>query len=465
MKKSSKEKKLPSDSDFRLIFKAVPDPCLVLDPDLRIVEVNDAYLRATMTKRDEIIGRGMFEVFPDNPAVPNATGVRNLSASLNRVLQKRVADVMAVQKYDIRKPEEGEGFEERYWSPINTPVVGEDGEIDYIIHRVEDVTDFVHIKQKEIEEHKLNEELRERAVRMEAEIFAKSQQIAEVNLEFKKANEELESRSYRLLEANEKLRELNSRLEMEAAERIRAQKAVDAVNADLQRSNKELELFASVASHDLQEPLLTISSYTELLAQKYQGKLDPDADKYIQYIVDGTSQMHMLINDLLAYSRVGTRSKSFAPLKLDSVLDQALQSLSHSITKSGLNIQREQLPEVNGDHVQLAQLFQNLISNVIKFRKKDVPPHVRISVALQEEMWIIGVHDNGIGIEPRFFDSIFQIFRRLHTRQEYEGSGMGLAICRKIVEHHGGQIRVEAVVGEGSTFYFTLPARGGSHGD
>lgn len=251
---------------------------------------------------------------------------------------------------------------------------------------------------------------------------------------------------------------------MEISKRIGAQNALDVVNADLQRSNKELELFASVTSHDLQEPLLTISSYTELMAEKYLGKLDADADKYIHYIVDGTSQMHMLINDLLSYSRVGTRAKPFAPVKLDSVLDQALQSLRHSATESGLKTDREGLPEVDGDDVQLAQLFQNLIGNAIKFRKKDMSPHVRISAERKDDMWEIGVHDNGIGIESRFLDNIFQIFRRLHTRQEYEGSGMGLAICRKIVEHHGGQIRVESAPGEGSAFYFTLPAKGGNHG-
>jgi PAS domain S-box-containing protein len=194
-----------SNARYRALFESVPDPCLVLDPKLKIVDVNDAYLRATMTKQDEIMGRGIFEVFPDNPADPNATGVRNLRASLNRVLQKKVADTMAVQKYDIRKPEEeGGAFEERYWSPLNMPVFGEDNEISYIIHRVEDVTEFVHLKQKGVEEHNLTEEMREHAMQMEAEIYARAQDVAEANRKLKQANEELEMQREKLIESEQR---------------------------------------------------------------------------------------------------------------------------------------------------------------------------------------------------------------------------------------------------------------------
>jgi len=174
--------------------------------------------------------------------------------------------------------------------------------------------------------------------------------------------------------------------------------------------------------------------------------------------------MRLLINDLLAYSRVGTRAKPFTPVELDSALDEALHSLDRSTTECDLKIERGELPVVEGDGVQLGQLFQNLIGNAIKFRKKELPPQVRISAERRDNMWVIGVHDNGIGIEPRFFDQIFVFFRRLHSLQEYEGSGMGLAICRKIVEHHGGQIWVESILGEGTSFYFTIPAQGESHG-
>jgi len=245
------------------------------------------------------------------------------------------------------------------------------------------------------------------------------------------------------------------------AKRKQAEDDLKTANADLQRSNRELEMFASVTSHDLQEPLHTISSYTELLAHRYEGKLDQKADTYVHYIVDAATHMHLMINDLLAYSRVGTRGRPFEPMALDAILGTALNNLRKSIEESGATVEREELPEVEGDGVQLTELFQNLIGNAVKFRKKEVRLHIRITAQYAGNEWVIGVHDNGIGIEPRFFEHIFEVFRRLHTREEYEGSGMGLAICRKIVERHGGRIWVESVFGEGASFYFTLPVRGG----
>jgi len=171
--------------------------------------------------------------------------------------------------------------------------------------------------------------------------------------------------------------------------------------------------------------------------------------------------MHQMINDLLAYSRLGTRAKSFSKVQLNAITSRALENLSESIAESNSLIEREPLPEVEGDDVQLTQLFQNLIGNSIKFRKKEAPLKVSISCQRSGDEWIIGVHDNGIGIEERFFDRIFTIFRRLHTREEYAGSGIGLAICRKIVEHHGGRIWVESILGQGATFYFSVPVEGG----
>lgn len=215
---------LPS-SDYRLLFEAGPDPCLVLDRSLLIVSVNDAYLRATGTRREEIIGHGIFEVFPDNPAEPDATGVRNLNASLQRVLREGVTDVMAIQKYDIRKPqwEEDGGFEERFWSPVNVPVIGADNEVAYILHRVQDVTEFVHLKLKEADEERLTTELRERAGRMEAEIFNKSLEVADANLKLKLTTQELEAQSA-------KLQETNRRLQAEIAERILLSSLVESSN-------------------------------------------------------------------------------------------------------------------------------------------------------------------------------------------------------------------------------------------
>ena len=663
-------------TDYRLVFESVPDPCLVLDPKLRIVAVNEAYLRATMTKREEILGLDIFEVFPDNPAEVDASGVRNLSASLNRVLRTRAADTMAVQKYDIRRPkEEGGTFQERYWSPINTPVFGADGEVAYIIHRVRDVTDYVNtsrmadgrgrrigtpgqLEPKDAAQgygkrsgfftymaflaamtllvimawlgYRTLEELREATDRVththqvietlqelltglsdaetdqrdfivtgdrrylepyiaasgeldkdlaalkglttdnpgqqkrlqEIEAIARKRLTAlQTGIEIRKAKglqaagggigtgegrtlmntvrsrvaeaaavemDLLQERSallamktrkmkqtllagslltltllgaiftalmreiarrgrveselgrqqkqlYVVLEERTRindeltrqrrcLEETNGRLEAEVAERVQAQELLKESNAELQRSNRDLELFATVTSHDLQEPLHTITSYTERLAHSYRGALDARADKYIGFIEGGSNHMHRMINDLLAYSRVGTRAKPFAPVRMDAVLNQSLSSLAKSIKESNATIDRDEMPEVDGVDTQLAQLFQNLIGNAVKFRKKEASLRIRISCARTDNKWIFGVHDNGIGIERRYSDRIFVIFQRLHTREEYEGSGIGLAICRRIVEHHGGCIWVESTFGEGSSFYFTIPEGGAGHG-
>jgi light-regulated signal transduction histidine kinase (bacteriophytochrome) len=224
----------------------------------------------------------------------------------------------------------------------------------------------------------------------------------------------------------------------------------------LERSNKDLEQFAYVASHDLQEPLRMVSSFLQLLAQRYKGKLDANADDYIEYAVNGADRMQTLINDLLIYSRVGSRGKPFTLIDCEDVLEQALANLKMAIEESNAVITHDALPTVMADASQMVQLLQNLIENAIKYRS-DVPLHIHISTEQKENDYIFSIHDNGIGIDPEFFDRIFIIFQRLHTRDEYSGTGIGLALCKKIIERHGGSIWVESEPGKGSKFYFTIP--------
>ena len=237
----------------------------------------------------------------------------------------------------------------------------------------------------------------------------------------------------------------------------RALEALAQQAAELARSNGELQQFAYVASHDLQEPLRAVASFTKLLGERYQGRLDSDADEFIGFVVDGTRRMQALINDLLAYSRVGTRSTPFAPTNCEDVLEEVLANLAPAIEEASGQVTHDPLPILDADETQLGQVFQNLIGNALKFHGAEAP-RVHVSAQRASGEWRFSVRDNGIGIDPQNVDEIFVMFQRLHTSAEYPGTGIGLAITKKIVERHGGQIWVESEPGKGATFYFTIAA-------
>ncbi|NEO62605.1 MAG: cyanobacterial phytochrome A, partial [Moorea sp. SIO4G2] len=228
---------------------------------------------------------------------------------------------------------------------------------------------------------------------------------------------------------------------------------------DLERSNAELKKFAYVASHDLQEPLNQVANYVQLLEMRYNDRLDEDASEFITFAVEGVSLMQTLIDDVLAYSKVDLQGIEFKLTEVETALDHALANLRGRIRETGAVITHDPFPTVMADSTQLMQLFQNLIGNAIKFRSEQ-PPEIHVGAKRLEDSWLFSVQDNGIGIEPQFSDRIFVIFQRLHTRDEYPGTGMGLAICKKILECHRGKIWVESELGHGATFYFTIPVRG-----
>ncbi|MGA1985748.1 MAG: ATP-binding protein [Candidatus Sulfotelmatobacter sp.] len=227
---------------------------------------------------------------------------------------------------------------------------------------------------------------------------------------------------------------------------------------DLARSNRDLEQFAYVASHDLQEPLRMVATYTQLLAERYRGKLDADADKYIHYAVDGALRMQKLVQDLLTFSRVGRQHVALQSTDCNIVLQTALLNLEAAIREGHAVVEHGQLPVVMADSSQLAQVFQNLIGNAVKFHGAE-SPLVRVNAEAQAREWVFSVADNGIGIAPEQAENVFIIFRRLHTRAEYPGNGIGLSICKKIIEQHGGRIWFESEPGHGSSFRFTLPIK------
>ncbi len=251
--------------------------------------------------------------------------------------------------------------------------------------------------------------------------------------------------------AEEALRRARDELEIRVQERT----------AELARSNAELEQFAYIASHDLQEPLRMISGFTRLLERRYKGRLDSSADEFIAYIVDGAARMQRMIEDLLAYSRVGTRGKPFEPTNLEAIFEEVMTNLKVAIEENKAEVTHDHLPTVMADATQMVQLLQNLISNGIKFRKREEVPRIHVSAQRKGDEWVFSVQDNGIGIAPQFMDHLFQLFQREHATTEYPGTGIGLAVCKKIMERHGGRIWAQSEPGKGSKFYFTIPVKRG----
>lgn len=418
--------------DYRAIVEQTTSPYLFLKPDIpdyTIIGVNEAYLAATMTRREEIIGKKMFDIFPDNPSEQEVGATQNLRKSFDRVVINRVPDTMAVQKYDIRRPN-GE-WEERWWIPVNSPVFAPDCTMICIIHHVIDVTQFFLLKKsKDVEEMFSGEAQRKMEV-VKAEVYARGQEIQKANRQLEHLQEALKS-SYRDCQA---------------------------VAKELKRSNTELEQFAYFVSHDLQEPLRAVVGFLAFLKQDMAGALNENALDDINEAVAGTQRMQVIIQDLLSYSRVSTRGAEFKNVCMRSAVDIAIDELHAAINECDARIVVETLPTVAADLTQMTLLFQNLIGNAIKFRGQK-RPQIHIFAKHEDKEWIFSISDNGIGIEPQYHETVFQIFQRLHTREEYSGTGIGLAVCKRIVERHGGKIWVESKAGEGSTFSFTIPDRG-----
>jgi two-component system, sensor histidine kinase and response regulator len=244
-----------------------------------------------------------------------------------------------------------------------------------------------------------------------------------------------------------------------AIERQQIVEQLQQLNDELARSNHELEQFAYIASHDLQQPLMSIGAFAQLIVMKSQGRIDPKVDRYLTQILQAVTRMQQLIRDLLAYSRIGTGERPTEQIDCNGVLEEVLNDLQGDLDRSGALVTADPLPVIRADRRQLVQLFTNLIGNAIKYRSPDTSPRIHIAVESQPDKWCFAVRDNGIGIESEYFDRIFQIFQRLHSAQDYPGTGIGLAICKKIVESYGGEIWVESTFNSGSSFFFTLPCR------
>ncbi len=294
-------------------------------------------------------------------------------------------------------------------------------------------------------------------------LFELASYISESGYTKYKLQEKTDNQELIIRERTEELEKSREEILNSLNETEKQKKAIEKLNRklnktliELKRSNEELEQFAYVASHDLQEPLRMVSSYTQLLANKYEGKLDDKADTYIHFAVDGATRMQGLINNLLDYSRVSTRGKQFQPVDCNRILDTALTALKNRIEDAHAVVTSSELPEIYCDEDQMTRVFLNLIGNAIKFNGEKVPV-ISISAEPDKDFWLFKIADNGIGIDPKYNEKIFVIFQRLHSRQEYEGNGIGLSICKRIINRHGGDIWLESKPGEGTTFFFTIP--------
>jgi signal transduction histidine kinase/CheY-like chemotaxis protein len=410
-----------------MLFESAPGLYLILTPDLKIIAASDAYLRATMRQRHQLLGRPIFEAFPDNPDDPSASGVRNLRTSLERVLQNKTSDTMAVQKYDIQKPEsEGGGFEERYWSPVNSPVLGSDQAIRYIIHRVEDVTQFVHLKQQEVEQERATEELRTHAGKMEVEIFQRAREVQEANRRLEAANKEL-------------------------------LKAKD----EAERGGKFKDQFLSTMSHELRTPLNAVLGFSDLLAEQDYGPLNERQRRYVSHIHTGGKHLLTLINDILDLSKIEADRMELAleSLRTDATFAEVLSVMQPLADKKSQTLSKSSEPGllVRADATRFKQVLMNLLGNAIKFTQNGG----RIDLTarrLEGDKVLVEVRDTGPGIPPEEQKRIFEAFYRLReSGKKTEGTGLGLAITHRLVELHGSELRLESQVGQGSCFYFLLP--------
>ena len=428
--------------DFRLLFESVPGLFLVLLPDLTIVTASDAYLQATLTRREQVVGRHLFEVFPDNPDDSAADGVANLRRSLDRVLAQRIPDAMAVQKYDVARPD-GSGFEERYWSPSNFPVCDAAGNVRYIVHRVEDVTGYVQIKKEQ-------QELQAQITAAELELPSLSEHSAHSNVHLHALNRTLKLE----ILARNKLEDVNGELTSQLKRNIEK----------LEASNKELESFSYSISHDLRAPLRAIDGFARILEEDIADQLDDEGRRKLQIIRDNTRNMGRLIDELLAYSRLGRKELNHSTRDMTSLaraaFDAALADVGGASGKTILRL--DDLPAAEGDITLIRQVWFNLLANACKFTSRREASEVTISGSHTDTVLTFTIKDNGVGFDMRYYNKMFGMFQRLHRASEFEGSGVGLAIVHRIVTRHGGQIWAEGVVGEGATFHFSLPTQGRS---
>jgi signal transduction histidine kinase len=374
--------------DFRRLFESAPGRFVVLAPDFTILAATDAYVTAAMQSRETLIGRRLFDVFPDNPGDADATGVKNLRASLERVLARKAAETMPMQRYDVRS---GDGvFEERYWSPTNTPLLDADGQVGAIIHAVEDVTELVLLRRR--------------------------------------ADDEMQAEHQRLVESN----------------------------IALAAANEELEAFCYSVAHDLRAPLRGVQGFSQALLEDYAAVVDAKGQGYLQRVSAAALRMSELIDDLLNLSRISRAPLLREPVDLSAMAREVAAGLEpppghrvETVIASGLH--------ANADARLMRIVFENLLGNAFKFSAKTAGARVEFGAVVNQGVTEYFVRDNGAGFDEAYASKLFAPFQRLHAEKDFPGTGIGLATVQRIVRRHGGRAWARAALDSGATIYFTLP--------
>ncbi len=410
------------EADFRVFFEKSPGLHLILDSHFFILGATDNYLRATLFRREDIVGQHLFDVLPNDSGDPEATGVRNLRTSLERVVRDGVPDPMSVQKYYVRRPD-GE-LEDRYWSLVNMPVADAGNQVKYILHCVEDVTEFVRLKRAGAKPANLEHLQRERVATMETEILFRSQELGATNQQLKEANEELAMRT-----------------------------------AELHDSLQTMETFTYTIAHDLRAPLRALVHFSALIVEDYAPNLDEDGKDRLHRIRNAAERMDRLICDLLKYGQLTHVAVTAVPIALETMVAKVLQDMSSEIQarNAEVDIQRP-LPTVIGNIALVDQVLVNLVDNALKFVPPEKTPRIAIQAKSSDGRVRLTISDNGIGIAPAYHGKIFELFARLHKPADYSGTGIGLALVKKAMERMNGKVGVESVPGEGSCFWLDFRA-------
>jgi signal transduction histidine kinase len=413
----------PGDTaDFQALFEKSPALCLVLDPNFIIVGASDSYVGITEIPRENMVGKPLFEVLSENADSTGAFGVPGLRRSLERVVRERVADVMTVQKHDIRSS--AGGLEERYWKPVNTPVFGGAGEIKYIIHTLEEVTELVHLKASHEESGRAARRQRQRVATMENEVLSHSEQLRAANEQLTAANAELAARTA----------ELNDLLHT-------------------------MQTFTYSIAHDLRGPLRALNGFSALVMEECGNKLDDNGKSYLHHINEAAQRMDKLLLDLLTYGRLTHVEVTVVPLALEGSVGKVLEELRGRIQDRNAVVEVQgALPTVLGNAALLNHVLINLLDNALKFVAPERTPRIVIQARRREGHVRLSITDNGIGIAPAYQEKIFELFVRLHKPAAYPGTGIGLAVVKKAMERMRGKVGLESIPGEGSRFWLEFPA-------